>query len=137
MVTLSEKIKYLGIIIDKNLTWNSHLDHLENKVNQLISRLNYFSFIKSDLEVFYKKMIYFSVFVPTICYASGTWYSDISDKITYTNRLKVLQNKTIKSLFNVYRCCNTAKTHKLLNIFDINVELRILGNYTLNCKNCK
>lgn len=65
-ISLSDNIKYLGIIIDKNLTWSSHLDHLDDKINKLLSRINYFSFIKTDIELAYKKRIYYAVFSPTM-----------------------------------------------------------------------
>ena len=35
-----DSIKYLGVVIHKNLTWNEHIESLIAKVNQIIGLLN-------------------------------------------------------------------------------------------------
>ena len=35
-VSLSESVKYLGLLIDPHLTWKSHIDFLCNKLSKII-----------------------------------------------------------------------------------------------------
>lgn len=49
-----------------------------------------------------------------ISYASKSWFDRINVKITYLNRLRIMQNKAIKRLTKIY---------KLFNIVDIVKEL--------------
>ena len=125
-VNFVNKIKYLGLVIDKNLTWKNHLDHLELKANLLMIRLNYFSFLNSNIELSHKTRLYFSVFLPTVLYAYRCWYPHIKDKITYIERLRILQRRFLKMLVRAYKCTNTDKLLKLLQIVDIVDEIRIL-----------
>lgn len=124
-LNLVDKVKYLGIVIDKNLTWYAHIDYLDEKINKLIGRLNFFAFIKSDLELSYKRRLYFSVFVPTISYAANIWFPYVKDKPSYISKLITMQNRVIRSLFKTYRCTSTVRLLKLLNIVSINYELHI------------
>lgn len=129
-VSLSKDLKYLGVVIDKNLTWNSHLEHLENKINKLLSRINYFSFIKSEIELLYKRKLYNSVFIPTMCYASNIWYPSIANKSSSLSKLNILQNRVLRSLFKTYKCTNSEKLLKLKRIVNIIAELNILKETT-------
>ena len=124
-IKLVNKIKYLGVFLDRELNWKSHLDHLESKINLLTHRLNTFSFLSSEVKLIFKKKLYFSVFVPTILYAHRIWYPDICSKSTYTHRLQIMQRKFLKSLVHAYKCTSTDKLLKILHIVDILEEINI------------
>jgi hypothetical protein len=124
-IEFSKNIKYLGIIIDKNLTFKQHLEHLEDKINKILVRINNLSYLKTDLELKYKKRIYYSVFLPTILYGSKIWFEKIEAKTTYLNKIRILQNRIIKNLTRVYKCTETRILFKLFKIVDVVDEIKI------------
>jgi hypothetical protein len=69
-VELSDHLKYLGIIIDDKLIFNKHIAHLETKIIKLIEITRRLMWMKKDIQLKYKKRIYYSVFLPIIMYGS-------------------------------------------------------------------
>jgi hypothetical protein len=130
IIELTKELKYLGVIFDKNLNFKKHLEFLDKKTNNLIMRMNSLNYLKSDIEIRYKKRIYFSVFLPMILYSSRIWYNRIKSKVTYLNKLRIIQMKFIKSITGMYRCTKSEIIYRLLNIIDIVDDLEI--NSTLN-----
>lgn len=61
-LNLLKKIKYLGIVIDRNLTFKDHLNYLEEKTVKFLLRINKLSYLKTNLKIKYKKRLYFSVY---------------------------------------------------------------------------
>lgn len=125
-IKLCEEIKYLGVIIDRKLLWNRHLRHLESKTSKLIPIIRKFIWLDEEIELNRRIRIYKSVFLPTITYASSIWFPDIKNKISYINRLKVMQRKILNSLLGIYKSTNSEKLLRLLNIVSIEEEMIIL-----------
>ena len=54
-IEVTNEIKYLGVVIDKKLSWLKHLEHLEKKVELLLVRIRTFNWMKQEIEL-QKKM---------------------------------------------------------------------------------
>ena len=54
-VTLSNKIKYLGLVIDRNLNFKEHLEFLNLKVDTLVTKINRLSFFNCSIKWMLKK----------------------------------------------------------------------------------
>ena len=77
-IKIENSVKFLGLIIDENLTWKNHIQVVENKVSKNIGVL----YRPSHL-VDYKNLlkIYFSFIPIYISYANITWASTFKTKL--------------------------------------------------------
>ena len=63
----TNSVKYLGIQIDKRLTWKQHINHVAlelNKANAMLSKLRHVLDIKT------LRSVYYAIFESHLCYAS-------------------------------------------------------------------
>ena len=66
----TDSVKYLGIQIDKGLTWKQQINHVAlklNKANAMLSKLRHVLDIKT------LRSVYYAVFESHLCYASLVW----------------------------------------------------------------
>ena len=87
----TDSVKYLGVKIDGNLLWESHIDYLSVK----LSRANALLFkIRNLVNSSILRTIYFSIFESHLNYCSLVW----SQNCNAINRLVVLQKKLLELL---------------------------------------
>ena len=92
-----DSVKYLGILIDSKLTWNSHLEHLGKKVASgasVLFKLQPFADIHL-LRIVYFSLVYSHLIYGILNWATANW-SIIAD-------LAKLNNRAIRSLLKVNR----------------------------------
>ena len=96
-----DSVKYLRVVIHKNLTWNEHIESLIAKVNQRIGLLNR---IKHLLPLDARVAIYNVLIRPLLDFADLTIWGD-RDNIALMHDLQVLQNKAAKVILDlpIYR----------------------------------
>lgn len=124
-IKLEKEINYLDLVIDKQLTWNGHLEHVESNINRIILFANRMMWMKQDVKIGHKLNIYNKVFLSIVKYASGTWFPDINNQITKTQRLRRMQRKMINAITGAYKLASTEKLLGLLNICYVDQELEI------------
>ncbi|GBN51251.1 Papilin [Araneus ventricosus] len=92
-----DEVKYLGIFLDKNLTFKSHIEHTRDKFNAAFRR--HYSLICRNfrLSLNNKVLIYLAYLRPILVYASPIWACTAK---THLNKLEVLENKTIRMIIN-------------------------------------
>lgn len=125
---VKKEIKLLGLMLDSNLTWFKHLNYLENKIDQIINRIKVMRI--KNVKFKFKKMIYNSVFLPTIKYSSEIWYKDIVNKSSYINKLNKINRMILLNLTGMYKTTPDDYMHYLTNTINIKEELDI--NLELN-----
>jgi len=87
-----DEMTYLGVIIDKNLTWKSQTDNLCKKLSRsagIFSKLRYFVDKTTLLKT------YHTIFNSHLQYAILCWGATSSTNI---NRIQVLQNKAVRNI---------------------------------------
>ena len=90
-----DQFKYLGVILDENLSFHKHVKTLSLKISQnigILSRFRYF-FPKNIL-----KSIYYSFVHPYFRYCISVWASAFPSVL---KSLQILQNKAMRILFKV------------------------------------
>lgn len=91
------EIKYLGIILDQQLSFAKHVDYLCKKIGKKIS---FFRRISTDLTQWSKLIIYNTIIYPHFNYCSSLLIScSVQDK----KRLQVLHNKGMRVILNCDR----------------------------------
>lgn len=84
--------KYLGIIIDENLTFSSHAIYITKKMSQ---KVNLLSRVGRDLSYWSKLLIYKSIIMPHIKYCSSILYLLNNTEISLLQRT---QNKALRTI---------------------------------------
>lgn len=126
-IRTADHIKYLGVIIDRRLSWKQHIEHIDQKISVMTERVRRFSWMRSELEWKFKRMLYFNVFLPTLTYASTIWYGDIAKKVTYLERLRRIQRRFVIAASGAYKCTPKEELMSLLGLTDVISELEILN----------
>ena len=88
-----DSIKFLGVIIDKKLTWLPHIEHLQNKLKIAIATIKR---IKKYIPEKNFKTIYHSLFESHMTYCISVW-GGIAN--THLQKIFVLQKRCIRLLF--------------------------------------
>ena len=92
------EVKYLGITLDQNLTWESHINELCKKVApkiELLRRLKY------KLPIDQLKTVYQSIVQPHIDYAITVWGYAAN---VHVQKIQRLQNRAARILTSNYDC---------------------------------
>ena len=85
-----ESYKYLGIFIDKNLTWKAHIEHISQKISKAcgaLSKLRHCVSIDTLINVYYAQVHSY------LQYGILTWGTASSNVL---EPLKVLSNRVVK-----------------------------------------
>ena len=105
----TDSVKYLGIQIDKRLTWKQHINHVAlklNKANAMLSKLRYVLDIKT------LRSVYYAIFESHLCYASLAWVQNNNS----LKRLHLLQKKSLRLMFFQSRNSHTGPLFKMSKI---------------------
>lgn len=105
--------KYLGLILDSNLTWKPHLEKIKSKLLSLAGALRG---IVQCLPKKVKYTIYNSLVKPHIEYVIEVWGTAAK---TNLNIVQVAQNKLIKRLFNYDFLTSTEKVYRETGIMNL------------------
>ena len=116
IISKVDNLKYLGVVLDNKLTWNSHIAQVKKQISQAcgaLTRLWHYLPISSLITVYYS-LVFFH-----LQYGISSWGS----ASTYLLKtMKTIQNKIIRLItFSSYRS-NAEKLHaqfKILNLNDI------------------
>ncbi len=115
-ITRVASTKYLGIIIDENLDWKSHIYNVCQELRKFIGIFYKLSF-KLPLDIL--RTLYFALIFPRLLYAveiyANTYLTYLHDLIILNNRLlRILQRKPRQtSSIDLYACYNTLPVNKL------------------------
>jgi len=114
-VTIKEEteVKYLGIYIDANLKWSSHIDHLSLILSRnigIINRSKYF-LNKHSLLLLYNALV-----LPYISYCCIVWGFTYP---TYINKIEILQKRVVRIIDNQHRLAHSDPIFKTLNILKV------------------
>lgn len=116
------EVRYLGVIMDRRLTFNSHINYLIDKTHKAIRILSPIFNRRSHLTILNKKLIYTSIIRPRLTYACPVWFS--------------VSNSTIKKLQRVQNiCCRISLNATRYNrIKDMHYRLHLpyISNYICN-----
>ena len=84
--------KYLGLIIDENLSWKQHCQHINDKNAKstgIMSKLRHYTNLRT------LKSVYYSILYPYLFYGVTCWGSAAEYVV---KPLQVIQNKTLKTM---------------------------------------
>ena len=112
----TDHVKYLGLYIDKNLSWNYHIKQLSLKLsraNGIISKLRHYAPTETILSVYY------AIFYSHLSYGCSVWSLTTNYNL---DKINILQNKCIRIINFAPFNSHTIKlfaNNKLLKLEDI------------------
>ena len=111
----SRMVKYLGVILDENLSWEPHINYISlklRKANGALSKIRYYV-PKQTL-----RSLYFSLFHCHLIYAPQLW-AQLQN--IHSNKIFILQKKAMRIMDNADRRAHTDPLfydYKILKLFD-------------------
>ena len=122
-IECKNSIKFLGITIDRHLSWKDHIDIIACKISRTIGVISKSKFFISETSLI---KLYYSLVYPYLYYGNIVWGSAYKSNLS---RLKVLQKRIIriitKSPFDAHTAPLFRKYHFLTlnNIYLLQVAL--------------
>ena len=112
------KTKFLGVIIDKKLTWKEHISYLSSKISRGIGMI-----IKAKKRLNKDALVtlYYSFIYSYMTYCNHVWGTAC---ITRLNKIIILQKKAIRIICNVNRRTPTDplfRDLKIVPFLDVNI----------------
>ena len=131
-----KSIKYLGVMLSKEMKWKEHLNLIEEKISKCNNAFGMMKFMCKTINLERKIILLNQVANPIIKYAYKVWYADVKFKYQ-SDKLKRIQRSVLLKLSGAYR---TSGNTKLLNIFgqlEINRSIILDLKYSKDQKNEK
>jgi len=114
MIACTYETKFLGIIIQANLKWNTHNVQLKNKISKSIGTIIK---AKSLLTTAHLKMLYLSLIEPYLTYCCIVWASP--EKTTFLDVLYKLQKRAARIIMFVHHLAHVEPLFRKLNKINI------------------
>ena len=129
---MSNKIKYLGIYIDEDLTWNEHITYICDSLKKLFP---IFYHLRNYLSLEHIKCIYYAMVYSRIRYGIEVWGMASGANIS---RVQILQNRLLKVLSRKPYRYSTDKLHNDHNILKIHdIFTQEIASFLHNYRNGK
>ena len=133
--TIIDKVnstKFLGVVIDSNLTWADHINLIALKISKSVGIL---SKLKHSLPRKILRTLYQTLILPHLSYCCSVWSSATK---TQLNKLFILQKRAIRHITGINYCAHTSKHFLALNLLKlsdlINMNLAsFIYRVTHNC----
>lgn len=119
------ELKYLGLTLDKTLTFKKQTELAAEKALKYMGMLYPILNRKSKLNYFNKLLIYKIVFQSILLYACPVWGSCAQCHI---NKLQLVQNKCLKIILNLPYDHSTTDVHNRAKVSSIRHQIRKISD---------
>lgn len=122
VVPFANEVKYLGITLDKRLTWNSHLKRIKQKASYSLwtcRRICGRSWGVGPKQIYW---LYIMVIRPMVTYGSVVWWEKGQQRSAQT-KLNGLQRQACLAITGAFRTTPTAAMELLLGIPPLHIFL--------------
>ena len=127
----SDDVRYLGLTLDRKLTFALHIKTALSKCDKLIRMLYPLVNRRSHLDTNSKLLLYKTVFKPVMTYGFPAWYNCAA---THRKKLQIKQNRILKMMLNLEPFHSTDDVHKTTNMERIdNWFQRVLPKFWMGC----
>lgn len=119
-IAWSNSIKYLGVTLDKTLTFKTQTDLIADKALKLLGMLYPLLSRKSRLNTANKILIYRAIIQSVLLGACPVWGNCAN---LHINKLQVIQNKCLKIVTNLPKHHSTYDLHRRAALFQISQQI--------------
>lgn len=117
IINEEESIKFLGVMVDRQLNWNAHIQYLRNKINKQCGILH---ITRHCFNIGALKQLYYSLIYPFLSFCHTIWGAAYK---TQLKSLEVSQKRVIRTITHRPRSAHTNELFqhlRLLKLSDIN-----------------
>lgn len=125
----SNSVKYLGLHIDRRLTWKTHIQAKKQHLNNKTKRLYWLLGAHSKLSLENKVIIYKTILKPVWTYGIQLWGTASNSNIEILQRY---QSKTLRSIVNAPWFVTNKAIHDDLSIPMVKYEIKRFSENYLN-----
>ena len=125
-------VRFLGVLLDENLTWRPHIDLIEKKISKYLGILYN---ARRTLNEECTKQLYFSFIHSYLNYGSITWSSTNKTKLKTLHRRQKHAARIIYFKDRFTHSKPLMKSLKALNIYQLNIYKTILFMYNVKNNN--
>jgi len=124
-IKVSDKVKYLGVIIDTDMKFKSQIKHITQKETKEFGRLR--GMIGRDWGVDFNAalLVYKAVYIPRITYAASIWSMDWSK--TDRDRLAKGQRLPLLAVSGAYRTAPTEGLQVITGLLPLDLQIQWEG----------
>jgi hypothetical protein len=105
-----KKTRFLGVILDRRLTFGEHIKHVQRNARAAMAIINPLINRRSKMDKDIKTRLAAAYTVPILTYAAPAWTGIASD--TNLQKLQTIQNKFLRTAQSATRLTNTRRLHK-------------------------
>ncbi|GFW91375.1 RNA-directed DNA polymerase from mobile element jockey [Trichonephila clavipes] len=120
----SQSTKYLGLILDKNLTWKHHILHARDKFRHALRLIYPLICRNSEMDMYNKVLLYTAVLRPIISYGCPVWGYAAKSNIKI---LEVAQNSIIRTITKAHRYTRNSNIYNALKLHPFKNYIQILA----------
>lgn len=130
-VDWKNRIRYLGMVLDKRLTYGDHVQSLIERSELALKSLYPVIGRRSRLNVPNKMLLLKTVYRPTYTYAAPVWYHCAAN---HRKMLQIHQNRLLKIMLNKPRRFSTERLHSLAKVDKVSDFLtKLHDNFVSGC----
>lgn len=115
--------KYLGVVMDRSLNWNAHVDNVVIRVKARLGLLGPLVNRRSALSVRNGLTLYKTLLLPVMTYASTVWGASAKG----TKKLQVFQNKALRRISRSPWFVRNTDIHRQLGVALIKEHIKELA----------
>lgn len=127
------ELRYLGVIIQENLKWDSHIDNVTNKAKINSLKLKIICRRTWGIDKKSMTLIYNTAIRPTITYAAEIWATRLT--IKQRNKIISIQRVALIGITNAYKTTSILVLQVIGNSYPLNLYLDMQRNIKLNTEN--
>jgi hypothetical protein len=115
------EVKYLGMHLDRRLTWAKHIKSNRKKLNLKAKQMKWLLGRRSTLSIRSKLLLYKAVLKPIWTYGIQLWGTGSNSNIEI---LQGFQSKTLRSILNAPCYINNHRIHENLQMNTVPSEIK-------------
>ena len=128
-VPQKDTVKYLGMHLDRRLTWKQHIDAKITQIKLKKANLEWLIGIRSSIKLEYKVLLYKTIIKPIWTYGIQLWGTASASNVS---KLQRRQSNILRSITGAPWYIRNANIHKDLNILTVEEEIKKLCRKYLN-----
>lgn len=123
-IPIRDSVKYLGMHLDRRLTWKSHIKAKQQHLNIKTKKMYWLLGSKSELDIENKLLLYKTILKPVWSYGIQLWGTASTSNIEIMQRY---QSKTLRAITNAPWFVTNKAIHRDLNMPTLREEI---NNYS-------
>lgn len=113
LIPEAESVKYLGVIVDRHLRWDLHVNKLAGKIRGLLGKFRY---LRDFLDIAHLRTVYYALVQSQLENGIIGW-GGVHDR--FLKRVDVVQRWILKTMYRKRRLFSSEKLHEISAILSI------------------